>query len=112
MIRESWRQSLKIEKLVRTRQGEPWPQELLQIINIDGIQSDSSWGRRSGRGRAACSGSTHAQWRSPGGSRGKDGQPRRLNVVSLHLSECRCTHTVVALLSLGAVTAHVAETTA
>jgi hypothetical protein len=28
----------QIEKLVRTRQGEPWPQELLQIINIDGIQ--------------------------------------------------------------------------
>jgi hypothetical protein len=38
MIRESWRQSLKIEKPVRTQQGEPWHQELLQIKNIDGIQ--------------------------------------------------------------------------
>ena len=37
MIRESWRQSLKTEKPVRTRQGESWHQELLQIKSIDEI---------------------------------------------------------------------------
>jgi hypothetical protein len=30
--------SQKIEKPVRTQQGEPWHQELLQTKNIDGIQ--------------------------------------------------------------------------
>jgi len=51
-------------------------------------RSDSSWGKRSGRGRAACSGSTRAQMKSPGGSRATDGQPRR----SCSTSVPGCSH--------------------
>jgi len=98
--------------------GDPLHRTSLQIKDTDGIQTHhASWGRRSAHGPAACSGSTRAPTMSPGGSHATSGQPRRLVVVSIvHDGLCACALprllTVVALLALGAVTAHVAEATA
>jgi len=52
------------------------------------IRQHPSWGRRSGRGQAACSGSRHAPRKSPGGSRATDGRPHR----SCSTSGPGCSH--------------------
>jgi hypothetical protein len=96
-------------------EGEGLHQSSLQIKVIDGARVDwFSWGKRSGRGRAACSGSRRAQRKTPGGSRGTSDRPHRLRVVSfVQLFRVLVgSLTVVALLALGAVTAHVTEATA
>jgi hypothetical protein len=86
----------------------------------------SCWGRQPGRGRAACTCSRRARHEPRWCSHGKRGQPRRLDSgIEVSLSETKTykdsvfapskgggIRTVVALLSLGAVTGHVAESTA
>ncbi|KAF2855103.1 hypothetical protein T440DRAFT_204117 [Plenodomus tracheiphilus IPT5] len=68
----------------RLNEGDPLHRNSFQIKHTDGIRtSSSSWGRRSGRDRAACSGSRHAQTMSPGGSRATSGRPHRLSKVSI-----------------------------
>lgn len=89
-----------------------------------------SWGKRPGRDRAACTCSRHAHRGPRWSSHEKRGRPHHLlrgkNQVSDQAGEWRTeeglewakhtriarTRTVVALLTLGAVTGHVAETAA
>lgn len=77
-------------------------------------ESTVSWGTSPGRVRVACICSRRALKWAPMGNRDSDGQLRRLDVRSAWPGDSKSREklTVVAFLSLGAITRHVSESAA